>query len=107
MPLVQKIQPGTFRAILTQSDGTKVDISDTTYLAYVKKENRGIAPEKKEEKQPSITRYHTITIPRGGEYTVTLSDGSQLKMNSESEIRVPECFDKRQRDVYMRWGDLF
>ncbi len=106
VPLVQKIQPGTFRAILTQSDGTKVDISDTTYLAYVKKENRGIAPEKKEEKQPSITRYHTITIPRGGEYTVTLSDGSQLKMNSESEIRVPECFDKRQRDVYMS-GEIY
>ena len=106
VPLVQKIQPGTFRAILTQSDGTKVDISDTTYLAYVKKENRGIAPEKKEEKQPLITCYHTITIPRGGEYTLTLSDGSQLKMNSESEIRIPEYFDKRQRDVYMS-GEIY
>ena len=108
LPLVQKIQPGTFKAILTRPDGTKVDISDTTYLAYVKKEEKTVISPKEGIQVPEEKgiRYHTITIPRGGEYSVTLSDGSQLKMNSGSEIRIPENFDKRQREVYMS-GEIY
>ena len=33
--VTQRIQPGSFKAILTRSDGQKIDISDTTYLAFV------------------------------------------------------------------------
>lgn len=105
--VTQKIQPGSFKAILTQPDGQKIDISDTTYLAFVEK---NIEPEtsfgKEGQSKDTAVRYHTISIPRGGEYDLTLSDGSRLRMNSESEIRIPVRFSKIQRDVYMK-GEIY
>ena len=34
---VQKIQPGSYKAILTEPDGTKIDISDTTFSSFYSK----------------------------------------------------------------------
>ena len=101
---VQKIQPGSCKAILTEPDGTKIDISDTTFLAFVQKSV--MSRKNGEEKVVAETLYHTITIPRGGEYDLLLSDGSRLRMNSESEIRVPVTFEKGQREVFMK-GEIF
>lgn len=101
---VQKIQPGSCKAILTEPDGTKIDISDTTFLAFVQKSV--MSRKNEEEKEVAETLYHTITIPRGGEYDLLLSDGSRLRMNSESEIRVPLTFEKGQREVFMK-GEIY
>ena len=101
---VQKIQPGSCKAILTEPDGTKIDISDTTFLAFVQKSV--MSRKNEEEKEVGETLYHTITIPRGGEYDLLLSDGSRLRMNSESEIRVPVTFEKGQREVFMK-GEIY
>ena len=101
---VQKIQPGSCKAILTEPDGTKIDISDTTFLAFVQKSV--MSRKNGEEKEVVETLYHTITIPRGGEYDLLLSDGSRLRMNSESEIRVPVTFEKGQREVFMK-GEIY
>ncbi len=35
--------------------------------------------------------YNEITVPRGGEYKVTLDDGTRIWVNSESYIRFPGC----------------
>ena len=99
---VQKIQPGSYKAILTEPDGTKIDISDTTFLAFIQKE----AISRKSEDEVTEVLYHTITIPRGGEYDLLLSDGSRLRMNSESEVRVPVTFEKGQREVFMK-GEIY
>ena len=101
---VQKIRPGSCKAILTEPDGTKIDISDTTFLAFVQKSV--MSRKNGEEKVVAETLYHTITIPRGGEYDLLLSDGSRLRMNSESEIRVPVTFEKGQREVFMK-GEIY
>ncbi len=98
--------PGTCKAVLTQPDGLKVDISNTSYLDYITNKSLPVVSMEKEELDTLPLRYYTITIPRGGEYSLTLSDGSILTMNSESEIRIPENFDKRQRDVYMS-GEIY
>lgn len=105
LPVAQKIQPGVCKAILTEPDGTKVDISDTTFLAYVKK-NIVTDATTKDSANGKTVLYHTITIPRGAEYALTLSDGSHLKMNSESEIRIPENFGQGGREIYMD-GEIY
>lgn len=43
----------------------------------------------------------TITTKRGEKRTITLSDGSTIRMNYETEIRVPEKFEGNQRIVYL------
>lgn len=42
---------------------------------------------------------HELTIPRGGEYKLILSDGTKVWLNSESEIRFPGVFNKAVREI--------
>lgn len=46
-------------------------------------------------------QYNTLRVPRGGEYSVTLSDGSVVFLNSESELRFPVNFAGGERRVYL------
>ena len=51
--------------------------------------------------------YNTLTIPRGGEFSLTLSDGSMVKLNSESLIRYPVTFQGGKREVYLEGEACF
>lgn len=44
-------------------------------------------------------RYHRLEIPRGGEYSVVLEDGTLARLNSESCMRFPESFGDSVRMV--------
>ncbi len=45
--------------------------------------------------------YQTVQTKRGEKRTVTLSDGSTIRMNYETEIKAPERFAGDQRVVYL------
>ncbi len=45
--------------------------------------------------------YNTIVVPRGGEYKLTLSDGTCVHLNSESSLRFPTTFAEGERKVYL------
>lgn len=45
--------------------------------------------------------YQTVKTQRGEKRTVTLSDGSTIRMNYETEIKAPEKFEGNQRVVYL------
>lgn len=45
--------------------------------------------------------YNTLHIPRGGEYKVTLSDGTNVWLNAASSLRYPTQFGGDERKVYL------
>lgn len=45
--------------------------------------------------------YHTITIPRGGQYQLLLSDGTKVWLNSASTLKYPVKFSKNERTVQL------
>lgn len=45
--------------------------------------------------------YNVITTPRGGEYQVTLSDGTSVWLNAASSLRFPVRFSGGARTVYL------
>lgn len=45
--------------------------------------------------------YNKIIVPKGGEYTLCLSDGSKVWINSDSELRFPARFSEDERLVYI------
>ena len=46
--------------------------------------------------------YKTSLTKRGEKKTVTLADGSKIRMNYETEIRIPEKFERNNRVVYLK-----
>jgi transmembrane sensor len=45
--------------------------------------------------------YNTITTPRGGQYQVTLADGTRVWLNAESSLRFPTAFTGKEREVVL------
>lgn len=43
--------------------------------------------------------YNTIRVPRGGEYVLTLSDGTKVWLNSATDLRFPVRFTGESREV--------
>ncbi len=48
-----------------------------------------------------LVSYNMLCIPKGGEYSLQLPDGSRVWLNSETSIRFPVHFASNQRDVYL------
>lgn len=46
-------------------------------------------------------RFNTLKVPRGGEFSVTLNDGSVVRLNSETQLRYPVRFSGEERKVYL------
>ena len=44
-------------------------------------------------------KYNVLIVPRGGEYTLALSDGTVVNLNSESELKYPVLFTGDTRTV--------
>lgn len=52
-------------------------------------------------------RYNTLLVPRGGEYDLILSDGTKVRLNSESKLRYPTSFSEEKRIVYLEGEAYF
>lgn len=47
------------------------------------------------------TNFNELSVPRGGEYRLTLSDGTKVYLNSQTFLRYPETFQKGRREVFL------
>lgn len=53
------------------------------------------------EKIKKETVYHTLRVPAGADYQVTLADGTKVWLNCESTLRYPVEFGDEKREVYL------
>lgn len=53
------------------------------------------------EKVNKETVYHTLRVPAGADYQVTLADGTKVWLNCESTLRYPVEFGDEKREVYL------
>lgn len=51
--------------------------------------------------------YNVLFVPRGGEFKVELADGTNVWLNSQSELRYPVRFSGEQRVVYLKGEGYF
>ena len=56
------------------------------------KADESIIYQKSEEKGTEEIKYNTLSVPRGGEFHLILSDGTKVWLNSESTLRYPIHF---------------
>jgi len=103
------IIPGAVKATLTLADGKTINLNTAQdgsvanqgqtqvtktdgRLIYSRVPNSDVHPT-------TDVAYNTVTTPRGGEYHVTLPDGSTVRLNAASSLRFPIAFAGNERIV--------
>jgi transmembrane sensor len=102
---VIEIIPGRNQATLTLADGTVIALDDKANGiisqqdgALVKKTKDGHVQYAAEENVNSIA-INTIATPKGGQYRLTLADGTNVWLNAASSITFPTSFTGATREV--------
>ncbi len=112
----QDAMPGSNRAILTLSDGSAIDLDDAQQGELAKQGNIGIQKTNPGElvyatgnssEQVHQTLYNTVATPRGGQYLVTLPDGTRVWLNAASSLRFPTAFSGNSRQVTLKGEAYF
>lgn len=106
---VNDIAPGGNRAVLTLADGSTVVLDSASNGTIsqqgnirVEKLNNGLLAytvNGKKITENDEAFYNTITTPRGGQYQITLADGTLVWLNAASSIRFPVVFTGTERKV--------
>ncbi len=109
-----EILPGSSKAILTLSDGSKIKLQektiDTVYDVgnQIKSTGELLIYSKKEEianlSKPEINK---VEVPRGGEFHVELNDGTKVWLNSETSIKYQVPFGANNRLVELISGEAY
>lgn len=97
--------PGGNRAILMLADGTRIVLDSAANgnltrqgsTTIIKLNNGALAYEGGAASGELL--YNTITTPKGGQYQITLSDGTRVWLNAASSIRFPTAFSDDRRMV--------
>lgn len=100
------ISPGGNRAVLVLADGSQVlldsiangMITQQGGVKVIKLKSGELAYDFSGGDAQSVS-YNSIRTPRGGQYQITLADGSRVWLNSMSSIRFPTSFHGNERIV--------
>lgn len=109
------ITPGEKRARLTLDDGAVIDLKSSEKTLVEEKDGTAIRIDSTSLNYETKTRrtpvdkiaYNKIEIPRGGEYSLMLSDGTKVYLNSMSTLRFPVHFSDNKREVELVGEALF
>ena len=106
--------PGAKRhAILTLGDGTEIDLKDEVARMNLSKRQEaphvgeGALSYRSVTDSVQLSEYHTLQVPRGGEYVLVLADGSEVLLNAESKLTFPVVFREKERRVYLEGEAYF
>lgn len=106
-----KIAPGSNKAVLTLADGSEIQL-DSSGNQVIRQGSASIRQAGGQLQYTAgtgtaINSYNTLTIPRGGQFQVTLPDGSRVWLNSASVLRYPVSFPGKERTVELQGQGYF
>jgi ferric-dicitrate binding protein FerR (iron transport regulator) len=106
-----QIKAGTNKAVLILNDGSVHDLTASKNLdlneggSKIKSQGAKLEYIKQKNTLKEI-KYNTLSVPRGGEFFLQLTDGTKVWLNSESELRYPVQFSGKERRVELT-GEAF
>lgn len=110
-----EIKPGGNKAILTLANGEDIVLADAGDGLLINQGATQISKTKDgelvynvgEEKQFVAPQMNKIKIPKGGQYAITLPDGTKVWINADSELKFPTYFLGAERRVELKGEAYF
>ena len=108
------VDAGSSRAILHLASGEKIVLGEEMAETYLKRtevndiwlDSNRVLRYRAKEKAIEGVRENRLEVPVGGEYRLTLSDGTRVWLNAASSLTYPEVFQDRERVVELT-GEAF
>jgi transmembrane sensor len=103
------IEPGSNKATLILEDGSVIVLEKGKSYQNDNINSNGeeIVVRPKHKAHAEIS-YNSLTISRGGQFYIKLSDGTEVWLNSESQLKFPETFvDGEMRSVELVYGEAY
>jgi len=111
--MLAEISPGGNRAILTLSNRRKISLTDIR-LGKIGDE-QGVVIKKTKDGQlvyqvinsSGELAFNSVETPKGGQYQLSLSDGTQVWLNAASTLKYPIAFSGKERIVELNGEAYF
>ncbi|WP_417371689.1 FecR family protein [Gelidibacter japonicus] len=101
------IQPGTDKATLTLESGATIALEKNKSFQTQNATSNGEQIIYNNNTSRELV-YNHLTIPRGGEFQLTLADGTRVWLNSETQLKYPVSFtDGESRQVELVYGEAY
>lgn len=107
-----EIKPGSLRASLILNDGQEIMLDKRLSLmesdsSVVLSNEKGELSYRNVRERAGESSVNTLRVPCSGEYQLMLADGTRVRVNSESELVFPTCFNSDRREVFLKGEAYF
>lgn len=111
---LEGLKAGTSQAVLVLEDGTEMNLdsaqgrfSKAQSAAMILGSTGALTYQAGKGQPTAIATFNTLRVPKGGEYTLHLSDGSRVRLNAASSIRYPTSFSGMDSRTVELEGEAF